>query len=258
MEFILIPVIAFGAALLTFFSGFGLGTLLLPVFLLFFSIQESILLTASVHLLNNLFKGSLIGQHIHFPTLLRFGIPSFLGAWIGSEALNYIGTGEVLFSYTLGEMKVGIYAVNLAIGALMLFFTLFEIVPQLEGIRFGSKWMFPGGLISGFFGGFSGHQGALRSAFLIQTGLTKEAFIATGTGIAIGVDITRISNYLTAPGWEIVQQHSILIALSIGGAFIGSFIGKILLKKTTLKTIKKLVALFMGIIALFTLLGILN
>jgi acyl-CoA reductase-like NAD-dependent aldehyde dehydrogenase len=45
-----------------------------------------------------------------------------------------------------------------------------------------------GGLLSGFFGGLSGHQGALRSVFLLRAGLTKESFIATGvTDVAEGV-----------------------------------------------------------------------
>ena len=33
---------------------------------------------------------------------------------------------------------------------------------------------------SGFFGGLSGMQGALRSAFLARAGLSKEAFVASG------------------------------------------------------------------------------
>ena len=44
-----------------------------------------------------------------------------------------------------------------------------------------------GGLLSGFLGGLSGHQGALRSAFLIKCGLSKEVFIASGVVIALGL-----------------------------------------------------------------------
>jgi hypothetical protein len=36
MEFVVIRVVALLASLLTFFSGFGLGTILLPIFALFF------------------------------------------------------------------------------------------------------------------------------------------------------------------------------------------------------------------------------
>ena len=56
MEIILICLAAFLASLLTFFSGFGLGTILMPVFALFFPLEMAIALTGVVHLLNNLFK----------------------------------------------------------------------------------------------------------------------------------------------------------------------------------------------------------
>jgi hypothetical protein len=46
-----------------------------------------------------------------------------------------------------------------------------------------------GGILSGFFGGLSGIQGAIRSAFLVKSGLKKEAYIATGVVIACFVDI---------------------------------------------------------------------
>jgi hypothetical protein len=258
MELILIPITALCAALLTFFSGFGLGTILLPVFLLFFSIHEAILFTACVHLLNNLFKGSLIGQFIRIPILLRFGIPSLIGAWLGSEILIELGSGQALFFYKIADKEYGFFLTNLIIGLLMLAFTLIEITPKLENLQFENRWLIAGGMVSGFFGGLSGHQGALRSAFLVRSGLSKEAFIATGTAIAIGVDITRISNYISEPGWVLLQQHSELIILAIGSAFLGSFIGKRLLKKTSLEIIKKIVALFMMSIAFLTIMGILN
>ena len=38
--------------------------------------------------------------------------------------------------------------------------------------------------MSGFLGGLSGHQVALRSAFLIKCGLTKESFLGSGIVIA--------------------------------------------------------------------------
>ena len=47
-ELIICLVALFGSAL-TFFSGFGLGTILVPVFALFFPIELAIALTAIVH-----------------------------------------------------------------------------------------------------------------------------------------------------------------------------------------------------------------
>ena len=55
MEIILISLAAFLTAILTFFSGFGLGTILMPVFAIFFPIDIAIALTGVVHFANNLF-----------------------------------------------------------------------------------------------------------------------------------------------------------------------------------------------------------
>ncbi len=67
MPYLLICLAAFLASGLTLFSGFGLGTLLLPVMVLFFPIDLAIALTAVVHALNNLFKCWLLGRHADGP-----------------------------------------------------------------------------------------------------------------------------------------------------------------------------------------------
>ena len=56
MEYLVIAVAALVVSMMTFFSGFGLGTLLLPVFALFFPVEIAVATTALVHLANNLFK----------------------------------------------------------------------------------------------------------------------------------------------------------------------------------------------------------
>ena len=76
MEYLVVAVVALLASTLTFFSGFGLGTLLLPAFALFFPVEQAIAMTAVVHLLNALFKALLIGRHADRGVVLRFGLPA--------------------------------------------------------------------------------------------------------------------------------------------------------------------------------------
>lgn len=63
IEYIVICLFALLSSGLTFFSGFGLGTLLVPVFAIFFPIELAIALTAIVHFLNNIFKLTQIGKN---------------------------------------------------------------------------------------------------------------------------------------------------------------------------------------------------
>jgi uncharacterized protein len=84
---------------------------------------------------------------------------------------------------------------NVIIGVLMIAFSLFELLPRFEKMEIDEKWLPLGGLISGFFGGLSGHQGAVRSVFFSKAKIDKESFIATGIIISFMIDITRLSVY---------------------------------------------------------------
>lgn len=232
--FLYIALAAFGASVLTFFSGFGLGTLLTPVFMVCgFQLEIAVALTAVVHLLNNLFKLLLLGKHFNKSVLLRFGITAVIGALIGSMLLSGIDTGIVLHSYSLNGHVYNIELLKTLVAAVMIYFSLMEIVPAMN-FEAGEKWLPLGGLLSGFFGGLSGHQGALRSAFLLKLKLPKESFIATGVLIACMIDVARLSIYtekFALSAWQ--EQWQLLLTATLS-AFAGAIIGQQILKKITI------------------------
>lgn len=195
MDYIIIPIVAALASLLTFFSGFGLGTLLTPVFAVFFPIELAIGLTAIVHFLNGLFKLSLVGRYARKEILIRFGIPAIMSAALGAWVLSQVSDLPPLHAYTINGHEFKILPIKLILGILIAAFTLFELVPKLRDLEIDKKYLSLGGFISGFFGGLSGHQGALRAAFLTRSGLTKEQFVGTGTVIAAMIDVARITVY---------------------------------------------------------------
>jgi uncharacterized protein len=256
--FFIIAVVSLFASLLTFFSGFGLGTILLPVFALFFDLKTSIALTAIVHFLNNAFKFFLVRNTIDKKVVLKFGVPSLIFAFVGAYLLELFSRSEPLFSYQINEHTFSVTLTSFVIGVLMLVFSLWEILPVLKNLSFGKNNLIWGGAISGFFGGLSGHQGALRSAFLIRLGLQKEFFIGTGIAIACLVDIARLSVYSQSITKEAIIQNAMLLLTAILSAWIGAFAGNKLLKKTTNEFIKWFVFVFMGIIALLIMSGIIN
>ncbi len=251
-----IALIAFGASVLTFFSGFGLGTILLPAMALFFPITVAIVLTGLVHFLNGGFKLILLRKHIHFQTLWRFGIlalPSaFLGAWILTKLEGE--TNVILLNIMGREFETS--TLKLIVGGLMIFFAILEGVPKLKKISIDQKYLPLGGMLSGFFGGLTGHQGAFRSMFLIRAKLTKEEFIATGSAFSFLVDLTRLSVYFRHISEMNLTQHSSLIALAAISALGGVILGNRLLKKINLKLIRFLVAVFILILGILITLGI--
>jgi uncharacterized membrane protein YfcA len=127
---------------------------------------------------------------------------------------------------------------------------------MLKKLEFDKKYLPLGGLLSGFFGGLSGHQGALRSAFLIRAGLSKEQFIATGVAVACLVDISRLSVY----SQNIIKIHQnldwSLVTYATISAFVGAYLGNQILKKVTINTIQKIVVILLIIFAIYLGLGI--
>ncbi len=250
MEITVISLAAFLTSVLTFFSGFGLGTILTPVFVIFFPADIAIALTGVVHFLNNLFKITLIGKKADKVVLLRFGIPAMLSSFAGAWLLLRITRIPSLFEYQLWGRDFEITPVKLIIAMLLIIFSILEIAPSVQKIQFDRNKLALGGVLSGFFGGLTGMQGAIRSAFLIKSGLSKEAYIATGVVIACLVDFTRLSVYASRlKELNLTEQMPLLIAATLA-AMTGAFLGNKLLKKITLRSIQVLVAVMLVIISL--------
>ncbi|HSZ25457.1 MAG TPA: sulfite exporter TauE/SafE family protein [Cytophagaceae bacterium] len=249
-EIIIISLAAFITAILTFFSGFGLGTILTPVFLVFFPVDLAIALTGVVHFCNNLFKIFLVGKHVDKEVLLRFGIPAVVAAFIGSWLLLNVTDIEPLFTYHIGEKRIEVFPVKFIIALLLIFFVMIDFIPYFKNLEFGKEKLPIGGMLSGFFGGLSGVQGALRSAFLVKAGLSKEAFVATTVVIACFVDVTRLSMYATRFTKSGLHENWELVLFATFSAIAGAYIGNRLLKKVSLKFVQILVAVMLVVISL--------
>lgn len=250
LPYLLISLAALLTAGLTLFSGFGLGTLFLPVFALFFPLEVAVALTAIVHLANNLFKLALLGKNADRTVVLRFGLPAIVAALGGARVLLWLGDLSPIYTYALLGRTCAVMPVKLVVAGLMVIFALAELAPTTPGFSFDRRYLPLGGLLSGFFGGLSGHQGALRSAFLLRCGLTKEAFIATGVTIACLVDLTRLSVYFGHFALADLSETAGMLLTAILSAFAGSFLGSRLVPKVTMRAIQLLVSGLLFAIAL--------
>lgn len=254
MEMILIASVALIASLLTFFSGFGLGTLLMPIIALFFPLPIAIAITAIVHFSNNLLKFALLVKHSDLSILVRFGVPAVIFALLGAWCLEFLSEWKWEFAYTLFGFTAHVTPLKLIIGLVIALFLVLESNSTLH-VPSAFKKLWLGGMLSGFFGGLSGHQGAFRSLFLTQNALSKEVFLATGVSIAVVVDLSRLSLYATH--WQSALDQWQMIVVAIVSAFIGTFIGKYYLKKVSIEFIRLVVAWMLGSVAFLLILGVL-
>jgi len=251
MELVLIGVVALFTAGLTLFSGFGLGTVLMPVFALFFPVPLAIAATAVVHFANNIFKFSLMARQADWRVVARFSVPAAVAAMAGAALLTLFDNAAPVARYTFGESVHEITVVKAVIGTLIMTFAMLELWPRFQALAFPPGLLPVGGALSGFFGGLSGNQGALRSAFLIKAGLSKEAFVATGAVSAVIVDASRLLVYgagFMAEHLAVSQGILASVAVATVCAFIGSFVGKRMLTKVTLRAVQIIVAVGMLLI----------
>lgn len=249
MQYLFICAVALAASGLTFFTGFGLGTLLLPAFALFFPVEVAVALTAVVHLLNNLFKLFLVGRHAHLGLVLRFGVPALIAAYGGARLLVWLSDLSPLYSYRLGGSLYQVTPIKLVVALLMAAFAVIEMSPRFKEWPVPAQYLPLGGVVTGFFGGVSGHQGAFRSAFLLRAGLTKEGFIATGVVIAVIIDLSRLTVYWPRMLEAQLAGNAALLAAATASAFLGALLGSKLLEKITLRAIETGVSIMLLLIA---------
>ncbi|MBI2342854.1 MAG: TSUP family transporter [Deltaproteobacteria bacterium] len=262
MDYLVIALASFSASGLTMFSGFGLGTMLLPVFAIFLPVDLAVTSTALVHAVSNVMKVSLLGRYASGSIVVRFGLPAMGAAFVGAALLGVVARLPSIVQYQLFSLQAEMTPIKLALGVLILFFAALELLPHCQRLAFHPRHLLLGGLLSGFFGGLSGHQGALRSAFLAKTTCTPSTFVGTNAVIGFGVDLVRLGVYGAV---IMIPQLGGLTAMREGGyllvgalaASLGIVIGKRLLHKVTMRRIQYLTGIFLCGIGLLLGAGIL-
>lgn len=251
MEHLLVCLVALAAAALTFFTGFGLGTLLMPVIAIFVPVEAAIAATAAVHLANNLFKLVLVGRDAVMDIVTRFGIPACIAAVLGGLALAQLGrTPTILTYHCMGDTRE-ITATGLAIAIVIGGVALLELSPQFQRWEAPARLMPLGGALSGFLGGLSGHQGALRAAFLARAGLTPLQFVGTGAAVAVMVDVVRLVLYGATLNMRALDRHAVSLTIAASAAaLIGTLVGARLVEKVTMRWLRLAVGVGLVLLAI--------
>lgn len=261
MDMAVIMIVAALASALTLYSGFGLGTILLPAFALFFPVAVAVAATGVVHLLNNLFKAGLLWRQADWRVVRRFGLAAVPAALAGAWLLARLGDTPQLFQWQAFGRDFGPTGAGLMVGLLLLLFAGLESQAWFQKLAAPPRLMPLGGLLTGFFGGLTGQQGALRSIFLLRAGLEPKAFIATGVMIAILVDLARLATYgaaySTAAFDPAGRQEQLVLAGTLAG-FGGAWTATRFLDKVTIAGLRTLVAALMAAIGLAMCAGLIG
>lgn len=246
---------AFLASALTLFTGFGLATILMPVMAIFIPVPQAIAATAIVHGFNNLVKCGVMWRWISWREAWQIGGPAILGAIVGAFVLAQVAAMPVLMTYTVFGLSASVQAAKLIAGTLLFAFAVFEGFrkPQISASR---TLITLGALLSGFFGGLSGQQGAFRSAVLLKSSLDKESFIATNAVIAAIVDTTRLLVYTGFTAIFFHTDDKTVVLVGMAAAFLGVIAGRLVLVKVDWAWLARLVLVMIGVMGLLLASGL--
>jgi len=213
--------------------------------------ELAIALTGFVHFVNSALKSAL-NRAVNWKIVLVFGLPSLLAAVIGSVFLTMLSNKTlILFDLTETLLTRPVSLLKFIIGFFMMSFSILELT--LKG-KSSALPLWLGGALSGFMGGLSGHQGALRSVFLMNRVGEVSAFVSTAAFIGLMTDVSRNSIYLVNLNWGTVDIPQLV--LTVIAAAAGVLIGTRLLKKITFGFIQTVVSIGLFLLGSATITGL--
>jgi uncharacterized membrane protein YfcA len=232
----LVFVVAIVAGAIAAISGFGIGSLLTPIFAAHHGVKLAVAIVSVPHLVGTAarffsLKGK-VDRHIFW----NFGILSAVGGLIGA----------LLHSFATSP------ALSIVFGALLVFAGMSGLTGLAQRMRFGRKSAWFAGGLSGLFGGLVGNQGGIRSAALLGFDVSKEAFVATATAIALIVDGARMPVYLATQAHEVFSAWEELV-LGIAGVLVGTFWGVQWLRRIPENAFRRFVSIVITALGLYML-----
>mgnify|MGYP006081985299 CR=1 FL=1 len=209
MEMLLLAFLGtFFAAALTVPAGFGLSTMLTPIVLLMMGPHEAIAVVAIIHGAHNVGKYVILRDFVDIKAVRYYGLWLVIGAIIGALLQNNVPQDPLL-------AIIGIFLIVLPLLTLSESWIGYKIPEANDRL---------GGFGSGFMGGLSGHQGALRAMFLTRRLRDKKKYAATASILALCVDFSRIPVYLLFR-YEDILIHLKLTFILVMAALLGVKLG---------------------------------
>jgi len=208
-------ILALVAEIIGTVSGFGSSILFIPMAAMFFDFKIVLGITAVFHVFSNVFKIILFRKGVDRYVLLYLGIPAVIAVVIGAVLTAYIPVKIVEMIMSVAVLAIAVYM----------------IFNQRMAFNKSNTNLIVGGTVSGFLAGLVGTGGAIRGLTLAAFELEKNAFVATSAIIDLGVDASRAGIYIWNGYFQ--AEHIKLIPMLIVIALVGSYIGKLILAKTS-------------------------
>lgn len=217
-------------------SGFGIGSLLTPIFSLRAGTKLAVAAVSIPHMFATAFRCWRLRRHIDRDLLLSFGLMSAAGGLTGAV----IGA----FANSL--------ALTMVFGVLLTFTGMMGLTGLSQRLRFDGWAAWAAGFTSGMLGGLVGNQGGIRSAAMLGFHVRREAFVATATAAGLIVDAARMPVYLITQGNDVWKMWPVLV-ISTVGTLIGTVAGERILRKMPESLYRQVVSVMLLVLGIYML-----
>ena len=229
MHDLLLGVVATVAGAIASVTGFGIGSLLTPMFALRVPLKLAVAVVSVPHFIGTAIRFWMLRGKTDRRVLATFGLASAAGGLTGA----------------LLHARLGSPILSAVFGALLLFVAVMQFTGAADRLRFGGAIALGAGALSGLLGGLVGNQGGIRSAGLLGFEMPKESFVATATAIGLLVDGARMPVYLATEGRETLQL-ALPMSIAIVGVVFGTVAGARVMRRVPERWFRRLVALVLA------------
>jgi hypothetical protein len=216
-------------------GGFGSSVFFVPIAGFFVDFHSVLGITVMLHMISNVSKIALFRKAINKKMLLKIGLPSLIFVLIGSFLTSKFDSSFL----------------QLLLSMFLIIMSLFFLAMKRAEVRPTTGNAILGGSISGLIAGLLGTGGAVRGMTMAAYNLEKEVFVATSAMIDFFTDAGRTVVYA---GQGYIHQHDLyLIPYLLVAAFLGTWIGKKLLKHVHQAQFRPIVLSFILVIGVVSL-----
>lgn len=214
-------------------SGFGIGSLLTPLLMLWMPTAHAVAVLAIPHAVATTIRWLRLRSDVDVATFKQFGVASAIGGLAGATLQSRLASPTL----------------TIVLASLLILAGSTELARRRVPLPPTPFWRLVGGILSGLFGGLVGNQGGIRAAALLGFQLRPRQLVATATASALLVDAARVPIYFLSAGPVIAQNTRLWIVAAIG-VTMGTFLGVPILSRIPESTYRRLVG------ALLLVLGI--
>jgi uncharacterized membrane protein YfcA len=228
---VVVIIVSIVAGAIAAVTGFGIGSLLTPLLALQVETKLAVAAVSLPHVIGTALRFWLLRGGIDRRVFWNFGLTSAAGGLAGA----------LLHGWASNRWLTVVF------GALLLFVAGSEATGLARRMRFHGSVAWIAGAASGLLGGLVGNLGGIRSAALLGFNLSKKAFVATATAVALLVDGARMPVYLVTQSDDLIALWQAIAVASVG-VVIGTVLGSRVLVRIPESWFRRILAVILAVL----------